>query len=95
MNGATTGLTTLARAVVAARAGKWGETRDFLRRYEVTLLGGPTRALADALSAWAVESTSGERRHVDPVALFGEGSSAGLKNAWPELVAFVDRAPKA
>ena len=90
-----TGTSTLARAVVAARAGRWAETRELLRRYEVTLLGGPTGALADTLAAWAVEKTSGERRHVDPVALFGEGSSASLQEYWPELVAFVEQAPKA
>jgi hypothetical protein len=95
VGGGGTGLCTVARAVLTARAGRWQETRELLRRYEVTLLGGPTGALADALSAWAVENTTGERRHVDPVALFGEGSSAGLKNAWPELVAFVEQAPKA
>jgi tetratricopeptide (TPR) repeat protein len=83
----------LARAVLHARAGEWAEARVLLQRYEVKLLGGPIRGLADALYAWCVERLTGELRAVDRVALQGEAGPDGLKKVWPELVAFVDRAP--
>lgn len=86
---------TLARAVVAARRGEWAQVRSLLQRYEVKQLGGPSRGLADALSAWAVEQLTGERRHVDRVALLGEAGTDALEELWPELADFVARAPPA
>ena len=70
------------------------DAREMLGRYELRSLGGPTRGLSDALKAWSVELTTGGRRHVDRVALFGEAGPEGLREAWPELVAFVERAPE-
>lgn len=84
---------TLARAVLHARAGEWAAARGLLQRYEVKLLGGPMRGLADALYAWCVERLTGELRAVDRVGLQGEAGPDGLKKVWPELVAFVDLAP--
>ncbi len=86
---------TLAKAVLAAREGRWPDARAELQRYEVKMLSGPTRGLADALTAWAAEQLTGQLRHVDKVALFGETGPDGLKKVWPELVGFVDRAPAA
>jgi hypothetical protein len=40
-----------------------------------------------------VEEASGELRHVDAVPLFGETGPEGLRKAWPELIAVVERAP--
>ncbi|MCU0695334.1 MAG: hypothetical protein MUC96_02260 [Myxococcaceae bacterium] len=85
----------LARAVLAVRAGDFAEGRRQLGVYEVRLLGGPPRGLADALAAWCVEQTTGERRHVDRLALFGEAGPDTLRGLWPELADFLDRAPAA
>ncbi|MEW5737901.1 MAG: hypothetical protein AB1938_03190 [Myxococcota bacterium] len=84
----------LARAVLAVRARQWGEARELLQRYEVKLLGGPMRGLADALYAWCVEQMSGELRPVDRVGLLGETGPEALEKLWPELMDFVQRAPR-
>lgn len=84
----------LARAVLAGRAQRWDEARGLLQRYEVKLLGGPVRGLADALYAWCVEQLTGELRPVDRVGLLGETGPEALERLWPELWAFVERAPR-
>jgi tetratricopeptide (TPR) repeat protein len=93
VDAANTAEVVLARAVLAGRAGAWAEARALLQRYEVKLLGGPMRGLADALYAWTVERLTGELRPVDRVGLYGEAGPGGLKALWPELAAFVERAP--
>lgn len=85
---------TIANAVIALREGDAAKARALLANYEVKMLGGPMRGLADALTAWCVEQLSGERRPVDKVALFGESGPEGLKAVWPEVIAFVERAPE-
>jgi tetratricopeptide (TPR) repeat protein len=85
----------LARAILTVRAGAFAEARQQLAVYEIRLLGGPTRGLADALSAWCLEQTTGERRHVDRLGLFGEAGPDTLRRFWPELADFVERAPAA
>ena len=40
-----------------------------------------------------IEKLTGELRHVDRIALFGETGPEELRKAWPELIAFVERAP--
>lgn len=40
-----------------------------------------------------IEHLSGEKRHVDRIALFGETGPEGLRKGWPELIDFVERAP--
>jgi tetratricopeptide (TPR) repeat protein len=84
----------LARAVLAVRARRWSDARELLQRYEVKLLGGPMRGLADALYAWCVEQSSGELRPVDRVGLFGEAGPESLKRLWPDFTDFVARAPR-
>jgi hypothetical protein len=83
----------LARAVLEVRAQRWGEARAVLQRYEVKLLGGPMRGLADALYAWCVERLTGELRPVDRVGLQGEAGPDALRRVWPELAVFIERAP--
>ncbi|MDX2010082.1 MAG: hypothetical protein SFW67_07830 [Myxococcaceae bacterium] len=85
----------LARAVLSVRAGDFAEGRRQLGVYEVRLLGGPGRGLADALSAWCLEQTTGERRHVDRLGLFGEAGPDAIRRFWPELAEFLERAPAA
>lgn len=84
----------LARAVLAVRAKQWAAARELLQRYEVKLLGGPIRGLADALYAWCVEAMSGELRPVDRVGLLGETGPEALEQLWPDFMAFVRRAPR-
>ncbi len=82
----------LATAILACRDQDWSTARATLERPELNSLGGPYRGLHETLRAWCVEQTAGERRHVNAVSLFGETGPDRLRAAWPELVAFVDRA---
>jgi hypothetical protein len=90
-----TGQVLLAQAALSCRAGDFAKGRELLGRHEVKQLGGFNGALAAALHAWSVEQTQNELRHVDRIALFGETGPERLKAAWPELAAFVERAPAA
>lgn len=87
------GRVALAEAILLARTGKWSEARQRLGTFEAKQLGGSLGALSRAIDALCVESLTGELRHVDRVALFGETGPDGLRKAWPELIAFVERAP--
>lgn len=88
-----TALARLALAVLGARSRDWVATRAALEVYAVKMLSGSSRGLADALHAWALEQLTGERRYVDRLGLYGETGPDVLKAVWPELVAFVERAP--
>ena len=85
---------TIANAIIALREGDAAKARALLAGYEVKMLGGPMRGLADALSAWCVDQLTGERRPIDKVALFGESGPEGLRSVWPEVITFVERAPE-
>jgi tetratricopeptide (TPR) repeat protein len=86
-------LLVLTEGVLACRRGDWAQARMLLEGPTTHVLGGPLRGLRDALLAWSVERTTGERRYVDPVTVFGEASTDKLREAWPELVSFlVERA---
>jgi tetratricopeptide (TPR) repeat protein len=85
----TEAMAIIAEAVLACRRGAWAEARRLLEQPETHALGGPIRGLRDTLLAWSVERLTGERRHVDPVTVFGEASTDRLQAAWPELVAFL------
>lgn len=75
------------------RAGNDAEAADLLRRRETRMLGGPARALADALYSWSLDRQGHPPRPIDRVTLFGEASTDALRRVWPELADFVDRAP--
>lgn len=83
----------LTEGVLLLRDGRPSEARQRFGSFAVRQLGGSTGALARAADAMCVELMSGERRHVDRIALYGETGPQELGKAWPELVAFVDRAP--
>jgi hypothetical protein len=85
----------LLQGVLACRTGDFTKARQLFARHEIKQLGGFHGALANALNAWCIEQTQGELRHVDRIALFGETGPERLKAAWPELAAFVERAPAA
>lgn len=79
----------LALAVLSCRRGDWSGGRALLDRPECFTLEGPLQGLREALLAWSVERLTGERRHVEPLAVFGEASPDKLQAAWPELVSFI------
>lgn len=83
----------LVLGISAARSGDFSSARAYLGSFEARQMGGVLGALARAVDALCIERVSGELRHVDRVALFGEAGPEGLRVAWPELVAFVERAP--
>lgn len=83
----------LASAVLACRAQNWPEARVLLSRRELRTLGGPPRGLSDALRAWTAHQLDGVRAPIDRISLFGEAGPQQLRQAWPELIAFVDGAP--
>lgn len=86
----------LTEGVLACRRAEWARARTLLDNPDTHVLGGPLRGLRDALLAWSVEQTTGERRYVDLVTVFGEASTDKLREAWPELVSFLlDRARQA
>jgi len=85
----------LAEAILLTRAGNPSEARRRLGSFESKQLGGTMGALARVVDAMCVESLTGELRHVDRVALFGEGGPDELRKAWPDFVAFIERAPAA
>jgi hypothetical protein len=87
------GRVALAEAILLARAGNASEARRRLSSFESKQLSGSIGALSRTLDAMCVESLTGELRHVDRVALFGETGPDELRKAWPELIAFVERAP--
>jgi hypothetical protein len=83
----------LAEVVIAARSGEWIEAQRLLTQHALLLdqLGGPHRALTDAVQALVASKLGVPGGRVDRVRLFRETSGEGLKQAWPELVEFVDR----
>lgn len=85
----------LGEAILFARSGNPTEARRRLGSFESKQLGGSIGALARAIDAMCVDALTGELRHVDRIALFGETGPQELRKAWPELVAFVERAPAA
>lgn len=83
----------LVRAILHARSGDPIRARAQLGTFEAKQLGGVMGGLARTVDAYCVEALTGEQRHVDRVALFGETGADGLAQAWPELIDFVERAP--
>lgn len=84
----------VAEAILFLRAGEAARAREKLNTFEVKQLAGTIGALARTLDALCIEQLTGELRHVDRVALFGATGPEDLRKAWPELIAFVERAPE-
>ena len=86
-------MTQLSSVVLAARSGDWPGAQALLNQHAMVLdqLGGPMRALADAVRALVASKVGGPGGSVDRVRLFRETSAEGLKQGWPELVEFVER----
>ncbi len=87
------GRLTLVTALVLLRSGEAAGARAKLASFEVKQLGGAMGTLARTAEAFCIEHLSGEKRHVDRIALFGETGPEGLRKGWPELIDFVERAP--
>ncbi|MDP1829102.1 MAG: hypothetical protein Q8L48_37915 [Archangium sp.] len=92
--GADSSLVALAEAVIACREQRWVDAGAFARDPEVLALGSTIGALARTLDSWSLAEQGGPLQLVDQVALFSEASPDELRAAWPELFAFLDRAPK-
>jgi hypothetical protein len=80
----------LARAVWFARDEKWREVMDALDFNRIRALGGPSRAVADALRAWAMVKTGQPLPPIDRVGVFGETGPEALKKWWPEFTLFLE-----
>lgn len=83
----------LVLGILLVREGEWRQAREKLASFEVKQMAG-IGAFARALDAMCIEKLSGERRHVDRLAVFGVGGADELAKAWPEFAAFVARAPE-
>jgi tetratricopeptide (TPR) repeat protein len=83
----------LAEAIILARSGDAAGARAKLATFEVKQLAGTLGAFARTLDAFCIERLTGELRHLDRIALFGETGPEELRRAWPELITFVERAP--
>lgn len=88
------GQVALTRAIIDCREGRFAEALVHLQSFSVRHLGGFSAGLAQALTAWALENTSGRSRPVDRLLLFGESSPDGLTSIWPQLAEAVQRAPE-
>ncbi len=80
----------LARAVWLARDEKWREVMDALDFNRIRALGGPARAVADALRAWAMVKTGQPLPPIDRVGVFGETGPDALRKWWPEFAEFLE-----
>lgn len=83
----------LAEVALACREQQWQRAKELLAKNAMLLdqLGGSLRGLLDALIAWTASHLGGPGSEVSSVRLFRETSPDGLRQAWPELVAFVER----
>jgi tetratricopeptide (TPR) repeat protein len=90
---APTGYSVVAEAVLACRTGNWAAAQARLASgaLQVDQLTGSLRALSEALNAWASVSTGTAGGSVNRERLFHESDPSSLRQAWPELVDFVDR----
>lgn len=86
-------LARLLAAIVAVRTDRFARAHVILSESVIKQLGGYLRGLADVLIAWCAWELREERLPVDRAALFGEADAEGLLQHWPELRAFLDRAP--
>lgn len=86
----TDGLGTLSEAVLACRERRWAEAHRLLRSEEVVYLGGRMGVLGRALTSWCEQQLGHASAPVDRAALYGESDPKELREAWPELAAFVD-----
>lgn len=80
----------LAEAVILAREGSFPRALEAVDRPELRSLAGMERGCADALRAWCHERQTGERRTVDPIAVYGETGPDAVKTLWPEFAQFLE-----
>ncbi len=81
----------MALGVMAAREGRWADVHRELSLERTRPLGGPARALADALRAWATTQSSGACPPIDAVGVFGETGPAAVARWWPAFAEFLQR----
>ena len=81
----------IGRAVRFARDRNWREVLNALSLSNTRPLGGPARAVADALRAWATVELGGTCPPIDHVGVFGETGPAAVRVWWPEFADFLER----
>jgi hypothetical protein len=81
----------MARAVVALREKRWKDVLDALSLQNTRPLGGPARATADAMRAWAMVEVGAPCPPIDHVGVFGETGPAAVRKWWPEFAEFLER----
>ncbi|MFZ5442786.1 MAG: hypothetical protein ACOZQL_22450 [Myxococcota bacterium] len=81
----------MGRAVFHAREKRWKDVLDDLTLERTRPLGGPARAVADALRGWALVELGGTCPPLDTVGVFGETGPAALRQWWPEFADFLER----
>ncbi len=81
----------LTSAVHALRKSAWAEAVAALDLEKIRPLGGRDRALAEALRAWALETTGRETGPIDVVGVLGETGLTEVRSHWPEFAAFLER----
>lgn len=84
---------TVAQAIIACREQRWPEARSLARRPEVLRFEGTLGALGRTLEIWSSAEAGEALRQVDRVALFSEAVPDELYAEWPELRAFLEKAP--
>ena len=84
----------LTEALLDLREGRLEQAQRALRSSEMRQISGTLGELVRVLDAYCVFLGSGEVRHVDKVALFQEATPEELLHAWPDLAAFLARAPQ-
>lgn len=81
----------MSQAVWHARGQRWSQVLDSLSLERTRPLGGPARAVADALRAWASAELGMPRAPVDTVGVFGETGPSAVGKWWPEFAQFLER----
>lgn len=81
----------MGRAVFHAREGRWKEVLDDLSLERTRPLGGPARAVADALRGWALVELGGTCPPLDAVGVFGETGPSAIRQWWPQFADFLER----
>ncbi len=84
----------LTQAVLDVREGRLEQAQRSLRSSEMRQITGTLGELVRVLDAFCTFLATGEVRHVDKVALFQEAAPDELMRAWPELGAFLSKAPQ-
>jgi hypothetical protein len=83
----------MTRVTLACRASDFPAAARELAAFDVSTTGYALGVVALTLHSWSLEQTGGEARPLHPT-LFAELQPGALESVWPELAAFIARAPR-